>query len=52
MYMFWPAPATPRSAVPQMRSFGEFSAAAFFTKVSRSSAGFRPLASNRSLRYT
>ena len=45
MYMFWPAPATPRSAVPQTRSFGVFSAAAFVTKVARSSAGFRPFAS-------
>ena len=43
MYMFWPAPATPRSAVPQTRSFGVFSAAALDTKVVEIVGGLQAL---------
>ena len=43
MYMFWPAPATPRSAVPQTRSFGLLSAAALATKASSVVGRLQPL---------
>ena len=45
MYMFWPAPAKPRSAIPYTRLAGSLIAAAFFRNSSSVSAAFRPFAS-------
>jgi hypothetical protein len=45
MYMFWPAPANPRSAIPYTRPAGSFTAAAFFRNSSSVSAAFSPFAS-------